>query len=209
MAFGGSAQAECLCPYSVPVPPGGMATPWPGHCSGQPDQLDTHTSLLPSLAEQHPTAPKPHQNLATRGSHTALHTSLELYKRKFANNEGRDTSPSITTTELKAQLKTSLKSALNPNILGRHQAELGAQSRRLGGGRSRTGTGPGNRTMDTEQTHGQGRIHGHRTAPWTQSSLLGHRHALIPPEQHSAFKAFIANSPLKPELPGNKDSLCA
>lgn len=53
----------------------------------------------------------------------SANTSLKLYKRKLANNEGRDIFPSITTTELKAQLKTSPKSALNPNALHKHHAK--------------------------------------------------------------------------------------
>lgn len=124
---------------------------WPHHGQATaPASLTSWTltpHCCPALAELHPAAPRAQSLItnspSTRGSHTTPRTSLELHKRKSANNEGRDVSPSITTTELKAQLKTSLKPALNPNTLHKHRAQRAAQSGRpaRGCGSGRTGTG--------------------------------------------------------------------
>lgn len=109
VAFGGSTGHKGLSPCRSPC----HGQDWLLH--GQATAPASLTSWTPPAGHPQLTAPcsyrtaasspqssEPHQELAL---HTTPRTSLELHKRKFANNEGRDRSPSITSTELKAQLK--------------------------------------------------------------------------------------------------------
>lgn len=168
----GAHRQKCLCP---------CATARTGHTTASLISWTLTPHCYPALAEQHSAAPRARSLItdspSTRGSHTTPRASLELHKRKFANNEGRDVSPSITTTELKAQLKTSLKPALNPNTLHKYQAQCAVWSSRpaRGRGSSRTSTGA--------------------AAQPGQEQPLGHGHPLIPPRAALGFKSFHCQFP--------------
>lgn len=125
----GAHRQQHPCPYTIPAPLRALAnTIARGHCSSQPDQLDAHISLFPCSCRTTPRGPQSLiRNLPSK-AYTQLRTHLSSYtKENLQTMKAEIYPPSITTTELKAQLKTSLKLALNPNTLHKHQAQHPAE----------------------------------------------------------------------------------
>lgn len=179
----GAHRQQHPCPYTIPAPLRALAnTIARGHCSSQPDQLDAHISLFPCSCRTTPRGPQSLiRNLPSK-AYTQLRTHLSSYtKENLQTMKAEIYPPSITTTELKAQLKTSLKLALNPNTLHKHQAQHPAQSSCAG--------------LRQQLRHRSGRPARLTSSARTRSSLLGHSHRLIPPRAALGFKSFHCQFP--------------